>query len=362
MSPRAGPLAPGSVIGILGGGQLGRMTALAAARLGYRCHIFADSGDAPALQVAAERTVSGFEDAAALARFASRVDVVTLEFENVPIGAVRALEPLVPVRPGGAVLAVCQDRLEEKAAARDAGFGTADYRRVDGPEALRLAVRDLGTPSILKATRLGYDGKAQTTVRDGRPETLAAAWAAVGRRTAILEAFVPFIREVSVIAARAPDGAIAAYEVVENQHQDHVLKRTLAPARVPLAVRAQADAIARGLAERLGVGGLLAVEMFQTEDDRLLVNEMAPRPHNSGHWTQDGAVTDQFEQAVRAVCGLPLGSPERHSETEMINLLGDEVDAWPRYLARPGDHLHLYGKADARPGRKMGHVNRVKGR
>ncbi|MBF0374626.1 MAG: 5-(carboxyamino)imidazole ribonucleotide synthase [Alphaproteobacteria bacterium] len=351
---------PGGTIGIIGGGQLGRMTALAAARLGYRCHVFTPEADSPAARVSAAATVAAYDDPDALARFARAVDVVTFEFENIPHESVRLLVGMVPVRPCWRVLAIAQDRLLEKEFFNALGIATAPWRRVDGPDSLARAVEDLGTPAILKTTRLGYDGKGQIKVEAGAD--VGGLWRKFGAPEAVLEGFVDFEREISVIVARGTDGAWAAWDPVENHHERHILATTTAPAPIPAALAAQAIEIAHAAAEALDVVGLLAVEMFVTRDGRLLVNEMAPRPHNSGHWTIDACLTDQFEQLVRAVCELPLGSPARHSDAVMENLIGDEVERWPEILNEPEARLHLYGKDEARPGRKMGHVTRLRPR
>jgi len=348
------PLPPGSVIGILGGGQLGRMTALAAARLGYRCHILTPERDAPASQVSAATTLAAYDDAAALARFAQAVQVVTYEFENIPHAPVAALEALVPVRPSAAVLRTAQDRLLEKEFLNRHGVATTAFRPVADRAGLDRALAALPPPAILKTARLGYDGKGQSLLR--RPADADAAWAAIGAGPAILEAVVDFACEVSVVVARGLDGHVATYVPVENQHRHHILDRTIAPAHIAPELAMKAEAIAHHIAETLGLVGVLAVEMFVTRDDRILVNELAPRPHNSGHWTIDACATSQFEQLVRAVCGLPLGSAERHADAVMQNLIGDAVARWPEYLRDPAARLHLYGKAEARPGRKMGHV------
>jgi 5-(carboxyamino)imidazole ribonucleotide synthase len=350
------PLAPGATIGILGGGQLGRMTALAAARLGYRAHVFCPEADAPASQVSAATTRGAYDDPAAQARFAAAVDVITYEFENIPLAPVEALARLKPVRPGPAVLAVCQDRILEKKAAAASGIGTAPWAAVENEAALGPALAAIA-PGILKTARMGYDGKGQARVGDlaaGR-----AAFARFGAAPCVLEGIVDFACEISVIAARDLAGSVATYVPVENRHVHHILDETIAPAKLPAAVLSEAERIARHLAVSLDVVGLLAVEMFVTRDGEVLVNEMAPRPHNSGHWTIDACATSQFEQLVRAIVGLPLGSPERHSDAVMKNLIGDEVHAWPQLAAAPGACLHLYGKAEARPGRKMGHVTRL---
>lgn len=347
------PYAPGSTIGILGGGQLGRMIALAAARLGYRCHIFTPETDSPAAQVSAACTVAAYDDRAALTAFAQAVDVVTLEFENVPVETLEFLAQTVPVRPGARALAVAQDRVTEKTFF-NTFTETAPWRAVDSEADLVAAVAALGTPAILKTTRLGYDGKGQARIDAGTD--LAEAWASIGRAPAILEGFVTFEREISVIVARAPDGTEEAYCPVQNEHRHHILDTTTAPAPIPDAVAEVAMDIARRAAADLDLVGLLAVEMFVTADGRVLVNEMAPRPHNSGHWTMDACYTDQFEQLVRAVCGLPLGSPQHRCGAVMRNLLGDDAHDWQAILSNSKARLHLYGKAEARPGRKMGHV------
>ncbi|NBC34873.1 MAG: 5-(carboxyamino)imidazole ribonucleotide synthase [Alphaproteobacteria bacterium] len=355
---KAGPLPPGSVIGILGGGQLGRMTALAAARLGYRTHVFCPEPDSPCAQVTDRRTQSSYEDRAALEHFAAAVDVVTLEFENVPCETVAFLERLVPARPSAAVLAVCQDRLLEKRFVSDAGIRTAAFAEVGGPGDLAAALDAVGRPAVLKARRFGYDGKAQLRLEpDSDPSD---AWARIGARPAIVEAFIPFAAELSVIVARSPGGEIRCFPAVENRHANHILAETIAPAALAPALAAEAEAIARTLAEALALEGLLAVELFLTRDDRLLVNELAPRPHNSGHWTIDAAATSQFEQLVRAACGLPLGAPTPLADAVMTNLLGDDINLWRDILEEPGAHLHLYGKNESRPGRKMGHVTRLR--
>lgn len=350
-------VAPGGVIGIIGGGQLGRMTTLAAARLGYRCHIFCPEPGCPASQVSYATTTAAYEDQAALAAFADAVDVVTFEFENIPADSVRILAERVPVRPGWKVLETAQDRILEKSFLNSIGIATAPWKAVHSLDDLIAAVAALGRPSVLKTARLGYDGKGQVKIT---AETdLAEAWAAMKGAPAVLEGFINFEREASVIVARGPDGKAVCFDTVENQHKNHILDVTIAPARISQSLADQARDLALRTAQELDLVGLLAVELFVTADGRLLANEMAPRPHNSGHWTQDACLTDQFEQFVRAVCGLPLGSPARHSDATMTNLIGDDMDQVPALLAEPGARLHLYGKAEARPGRKMGHVNRL---
>lgn len=351
------PLPPGATIGILGGGQLGRMTALAAARLGYRTHIFCPEADAPASQVAGATTRGAYDDPEAQARFAAAVDVITYEFENIPLAPVEALACLKPVRPSASVLAICQDRIREKIAINAAGIETAHFAAIETARDLAAALAKVPPPAIIKTARLGYDGKGQARVEDAAQA--AAAFQRFGNVACVIEAIVDFACEVSVIAARDRNGAVACYPVVENRHKHHILDETIAPARLPVGVADAAASIARTIATRLDVVGLIAVEMFVTRDGRVIVNELAPRPHNSGHWTLDACVTSQFEQLVRAIVGLPLGSPDRHSDAVMKNLIGDEVLEWPRLVAEPGACVHLYGKAEPRPGRKMGHVTRL---
>jgi 5-(carboxyamino)imidazole ribonucleotide synthase len=349
-------LPPGSTIGILGGGQLGRMTAMAAARLGYRCHILAPEAKSPAADVAAAFTNAPYEDEAALAAFVAAVDVVTLEFENVPVAAVERLARQVPVRPGAEVLRVTQDRLAEKDFVRGLGIPVTGYARVESPADLTAARALLG-PGVLKTTRLGYDGKGQLRVT---PDTdPAEAFARLGQPVLIHEAWVDFAMELSVVTARGPQGQQASYVPVENRHRHHILDVTIAPAPIAPELAAEAVAMAERIAGALELEGLLAVELFLTPDGRLLVNELAPRPHNSGHWTIDACAVSQFEQQVRAVCGLPLGDPARFADARMENLIGHDVDRWPQLLAEPGARLHLYGKRETRPGRKMGHVTRL---
>ena len=353
-------LAPGGTVGILGGGQLARMLAMAAAQLGLRTHIYAPEPDSPAFAVAAARTVAAYDDAAALAAFAAAVEVVTYEFENVPAATVAILDPVRPVRPNGRALAVTQDRLHEKTFLRDLGLATAPFAAVDDAAALEEAAARVGRPAILKTRRFGYDGKGQRTLR--AEGDLAAAAAGLGQ-PGILEGVVPFAREVSVVAARAADGVFAAYDIGENVHREGILRTTRLPAAIGPDTAAAAVAAARRIADALDYVGVLAVELFVVDDpgagERLVVNEIAPRVHNSGHWTLGGAVTSQFEQHVRAIAGWPLGSTRRHGAIAMRNLIGAEADDWPAILAAEGDSLHLYGKAEARPGRKMGHVTRV---
>lgn len=364
MAERRQPLPPGAVIGILGGGQLGRMSAMAAAALGYRCHVFCPDEDAPAVQVTSRATIAPYDDRAALAAFADAVDVVTYEFENIPLGPVERLAETVPVRPGPAVLQIAQHRLREKDFCRDAGVPTTRYAEVTDLQALRDAVARFGRPCVLKTAALGYDGKGQRMI--GHEEDLDALWGEVASAAAspglILEAFVDYRVEISVIVARGTDGARQTFVPVENHHRNHILDQTIVPARVSAKVADKAEGIARHLAEKLDLVGLLAIEMFVTPEEEVLVNELAPRPHNSGHWTLDACTTSQFEQLIRAVAGLPLGSTERLADAVMKNLIGDDVNEAQAALADPHTKLHLYGKAEARPGRKMGHTTKIQRR
>lgn len=358
------PILPGATLGVLGSGQLGRMLALEARKMGYRVHVLSPGTDTPTGQVADLEVSAPYDDLDAVAAFARRVDAVTFEFENVPSATARACAEHTRVRPTGSVLHVAQNRLREKTFFADNGFPVAPFRRVTGTGDLDVAVADVGTPAVLKTAGFGYDGKGQEVVES--PGDAGAAWerlqAGMGQgHEAILEAFVDFELEVSVVGARGADGTFAHYGVMANDHADHILDLTVAPAPVPPEVAGEAVRIARGVFEALEVVGVLCVEMFVTGDGGVLVNEIAPRPHNSGHLTFGGAVSSQFEQQARAVLGLPLGSTELlRPGAAMANLLGDlwagGEPPWERALAHPTVKLHLYGKADARPGRKMGHL------
>jgi len=352
------PLPPNATIGIVGGGQLGRMSALAAARLGYRCHILTPEHASPAAQVAAGVTLGEYEDEATLRAFAAAVDVITFEFENVSAQGLDLLASLRPVRPSPAVLRVSQDRIAEKTFLNRVGVRTAPWSAVETLGELDAALSRHGRPSILKTTRFGYDGKGQARIEaDSDP---AAAFDALCPRPLVLEGFVDFAMEISVVVARGADGGMAGFDAVENRHRDHILDLTLAPAQLPQAVADEAQAIARRVAAGLDLVGLLAVEMFVDRDGQVLANEIAPRPHNSGHWTIDACPASQFELHIRAVAGLPLPHAPRHSDAVMKNLVGPEEAAlWPAILAAPGLIPHLYGKAEAREGRKMGHVTRL---
>jgi len=352
---RADVIAPGATIGILGGGQLGRMLALAAANMGYRCHIYAPEADPPAADVSACCTRADYNDHAALTRFAAEVDVATFEFENVDTAAVAHLATLIPVRPGARSLEVAQDRLAEKLFVEALGGRPAPYRAINNQADLVDAAKELGLPAILKTRRMGYDGKGQ--VRLNTSEDVETAFAAIGQQPAVLEGFVTFAHEFSIILARGMQGQITQWPVPENRHVQGVLSSSHIPA--PLMVQAQAKAagaLAASVAEALDYVGVLALEFFACEDGPRF-NEMAPRVHNSGHWTIEGARASQFENHIRAVCGLPLGAPDLTAvRVRMQNLLGQEAHDWARLLADPTAHLHLYGKSTVQPGRKMGHV------
>jgi 5-(carboxyamino)imidazole ribonucleotide synthase len=343
---------PGPVLGILGGGQLCRMLALAAAKIGIKTEFLSDDAHSPAADVA-EFHHARYDDEAALARFAARVDVVTYEFENVPARTAQFLAALKPVRPGPRALAVCQDRWEEKSFLRDLGIGTAPFANVERAADLDASAAATGFPAVLKTRRMGYDGKGQRIVRTR--SDLDAAWQALKSAPCILEGFVEFTRELSVVAARGLDGRVEAYDPVENRHEDHILKTTIAPAAMTPERANDAAGLAGRILAALDYVGVIGVELFDTPAG-LLVNELAPRVHNSGHWTIDACTVSQFEQHVRAVLGWPLGPSGRHSDAVMINLLGDEALGWQGRALTSGQSLHLYGKADARPGRKMGHL------
>jgi 5-(carboxyamino)imidazole ribonucleotide synthase len=353
------PLPPGSTIGILGGGQLGRMLAVAAAQLGYRTHVLAPDEESVAAQTASSFTRADYHSRIVLDQLAGQADVVTYEFENIALGPVEYLGGKVPVRPGAQSLSIAQDRAREKAFVAALGGRTAPWAPVSTPEELGAAVERIGAPSILKTLRLGYDGKGQVRIHD--PADAEAAWAEIGERPAILEGFVEFSHEFSIITVRGLDGALTSYPPPWNEHKDGILARSTLPAPAEIARHwTEAAALAGRVAEALGHVGVLTCEFFATEDGPVF-NEMAPRVHNSGHWTIEGAECSQFENHIRAICGLPLGSTAlTGSHVEMENLIGEEAERWPELLAEPGTHLHLYGKGDVRPGRKMGHLTRVR--
>lgn len=347
-------LPPDSVIGIVGGGQLGRMIALAAARLGYRSHVFTDQADSSAAQVTNRVTVAAYDDKVALEAFAKACDVVTIEFENLPVDGLRDIALSGPLHPSPDVLAICQDRLLEKQFLSDLQVPTAPYAQIASAADLDDALQRIGVPSVLKTRRMGYDGKGQLRLNAG--DDTADAWPSLGTNDAVLEGWITFEREISVITARNESGAKATYVPVENHHENHILSKTIAPADISPKQASKAIELAEKIADGLGLVGLLAVEMFQVDDGHLLVNELAPRPHNSGHWTIDACMISQFEQTIRAIAGLPLGSPERFVDAEMDNLLGDAVNSWPDLINKSHARLHLYGKTPVRPGRKHGHI------
>ncbi len=353
-------LKPGATIGILGGGQLGRMLATAAARLGLRCQVFSPDPDSPAFDVVQNATCAEFADVEALELFATDVDVITYEFENIPVSTAMILAARRPVLPDYKVLEITQDRLAEKKFVARLGIATARYADVASAADLRVAIEAIGLPAVLKTRRFGYDGKGQAIIRDG--DDVDAIWTDLETKSAILEGFVAFEREISVIAARGADGSVECFDVTENHHGDHILRVSQAPAAIPDAVAAEARRIAAAIAAALDYVGVLAVEIFVVagaNGHTLMVNEIAPRVHNSGHWTLDGATISQFEQHIRAIAGWPLGKPVRHGMVTMTNLIGDEVHDYSKWLTVPGATVHLYGKGSVRPGRKMGHVTQV---
>ena len=352
------PLPVGATIGILGGGQLGRMLSVAASRLGLKTHIFEPGAQPPAGQVADRVTTAGYDDVSALRAFGTGVDVITYEFENIPTAALDILEALAPIHPGREALRVSQDRLVEKEFIAGCGLSVAPHAAVFDLHDLTRAISAVGLPAILKTRRFGYDGKGQ--VRISTAAEAAEALEAMAGAPAILEGFVRFTREVSVIVARGTDGAVASYDPGENVHKDGILATTTVPAALTDAQRQAARAAAERLVTALDYVGVMGVELFVT-DTGLMVNEIAPRVHNSGHWTQNGCVIDQFEQHIRAVAGWPLGDGARHADVVMENLIGDDMDRVQALAADPGVALHLYGKAEVKPGRKMGHVNRITG-
>ena len=353
------PLAPGSTIGVIGGGQLGRMLSLAAAELGFDTVILEPEPDGPAARVAARTLVAAYDDPKALAALAEAADVVTYEFENVPAAAVARLTELgAVVAPGARALAVAQDRFEEKTFLNAHGAPTVAFAPAASPDEAAEAVARVGAPALMKTRREGYDGKGQRWVE--HVADAPAAFAALGGVPVIVEAACAFARELSIIAARGRDGATAVYPLAENHHEGGILRRSLAPARVSAAAADHAERIAARVLAGLEYVGVIGIELFELPDGRLLVNEFAPRVHNTGHWTQDGCEVSQFEQHIRAIAGWPLGPTQPKARVEMLNLLGDETGQWARLAAEPESRLHLYGKRDAKPGRKMGHVNRLR--
>lgn len=352
------PLSPGSRIGILGGGQLGAMLAGAASEMGFQPHIYAPENNSPAFQRTELSTCKPYEDLEALARFAESVDVLSYEFENVPIEPLQHIEKLVPIRPGISALKTAQDRLIEKRFLQNVGVPLAQFRAVSSSDDLAAAVHELGLPCVLKTRRFGYDGKGQVILRSA--SDVPTAFEALGGKPCVLEAFVPFFAETSVIAARGLDGQVASYEMALNHHENHILKTTTLPSGLPPKILAEATFAAEAILSQLDYVGVMGIEFFvsgTSEQPSLLVNEIAPRVHNSGHWTQDGAVIDQFEQHIRAIAGWPLGDGTHHSNVVMTNLIGEDMNAWLGFVADPSSRVHLYGKGETRPGRKMGHVN-----
>ncbi|MGE0845183.1 MAG: 5-(carboxyamino)imidazole ribonucleotide synthase [Flavobacteriaceae bacterium] len=357
MSSAAHPLAPRSTVGILGGGQLGRMLAVSAAELGFRCHIFCPDPESPAFDVAAARTVAAYEDEAALDAFAAACDVVTYEFENVPAATAARLAARVPVRPGPKALDVSQDRLREKRFLESVGLAVAPWRPVGTAADLARALAEIGPRAILKTTRFGYDGKGQVRVTAGDdPE---AAIAAAGAGPYVLEGLVDFEREISVVAARGADGSTVAYDPAENVHRDQILWTSTVPASISKETRKAALAAATRILDALDYVGVVGVEFFALPGGGLVVNEIAPRVHNTGHWTQDACAASQFEMHIRAIAGWPLAPSERLADCVMTNLIGDDAGDWAEIAARTDARLHLYGKAETRPGRKMGHWTRL---
>jgi 5-(carboxyamino)imidazole ribonucleotide synthase len=352
-------LPAGSTIGIIGGGQLGRMLAIAAARLGYRTVVLEPQGDCPAAQVANRQIVAAYDDAYGLAELVRDSDVITYEFENVPVESANALAADVPVFPPARALEVSQDRVTEKAFLNSIGISTAEYRPVDNDRQLAEALKEFSGTGILKTRKMGYDGKGQRTFRNLHSDDISGTYAAMGEVPLILESFVSFEREISAIAARGRDGSLAAYDPAENIHRAGILHTSTVPAKVPAATAQAARDAAFSILKALDYVGVIGVEFFALKDGRLLVNEIAPRVHNSGHWTEAACSVSQFEQHIRAVAGLPLGSTARHLDCVMENLIGDDVSRAGALLAEPNLVLHLYGKAEARPGRKMGHFTRL---
>ncbi|MFN7932397.1 MAG: 5-(carboxyamino)imidazole ribonucleotide synthase [Bryobacteraceae bacterium] len=357
------PILPGAAIGVLGSGQLGRMFAIAARRMGYRVHTLSPDSDTPTGQVSDVEITASYDDLDAVRRFARGVSAVTFEFENVPAATAAAAAEFAPVRPAGSVLHTTQQRIREKTFLESHGLPVAPFRIVRDAAGLEAAVAELGCPCILKTADFGYDGKGQ--VRIEAPEQAAAAWEKIGRRDAVLEGFISFSKEVSVVAARSVTGEYADFGVVENTHRNHILDLTVAPAAVSPTVQERAREISRAVLEALDVVGVLCVELFLTHNGELIINELAPRPHNSGHFTFDACVTSQFEQQLRAVCGLPLGSTAQLCPSAMANLLGDEWEGgepdWAAVAAFPAVKIHMYGKMEARRGRKMGHLTALAG-
>ncbi|WP_457587208.1 5-(carboxyamino)imidazole ribonucleotide synthase [Ensifer canadensis] len=347
-----------TTVGIIGGGQLGRMLAMSAARLNFRTIILEPQPDCPAAQVANKQIVAAYDDDEALDALAAACDIITYEFENVPVAAAERLARARPVFPPPKALEAAQDRLVEKRFLNDSGIVTARFHAVDNQADLEAALADFGGAGVLKTCRLGYDGKGQRVFRSEQ-DSPQGAFAALGSVPLILESFVPFEREISIIAARSVDGAVACYDPAENVHRNGILHTSTVPATISAATAEAASAAAKAILDALGYVGVIGVEFFVLADGSLVANEMAPRVHNSGHWTEAACIVSQFEQHIRAVTGLPLGNPVRHSDCVMQNLIGDDIDDVPGWLAKDNVFVHLYGKTEARPGRKMGHITRL---
>lgn len=350
-------LPTGATIGILGGGQLGRMLSVAAARLGLRTHIFEPGENPPAADVAHRVTTAGYDDVAALTAFAHNVDLITYEFENIPTEALDIIEAIKPIHPNRRTLAISQDRVTEKEFLQQIGLTVAPFRDITDAESLSAAVDVIGTPAILKTRRFGYDGKGQARLK--APEDAAKALADMAGAPSVLEGFITFTAEISIIAARNPQGNVACYDPGENVHRDGILHTTTVPANIPARLRTDAVLLAAKILNTLDYVGVMGVELFVTPQG-LIVNEIAPRVHNSGHWTQNGCAVDQFEQHIRAIAGWPLGDGSRHADVVMENLIGNDVDKLPDLAKETNCAIHLYGKTQTKAGRKMGHVNRVK--
>lgn len=348
---------PGATIGIIGGGQLGRMSALAAANLGYKVHIYSDHEDSPASHVALKTTVADYKDANSLHQFAESVDVITFEFENIPYESVKILEDVSLVRPSWKVLHTLQNRLREKRFINSIGIATAPFEEVKNALELEKAFKKLGSDCILKTVEEGYDGKGQFRINN--KTDFNALWQSSSMNVGILEGVVDFVKEISVIIARTEDGKTKNYAPVENIHKNGILDTTIAPAEIAEEIAKKAEEIAITISNELEVVGLIAIEMFVTKNGDVLINEIAPRPHNSGHWTIDASITNQFEQFIRSVCGLPLGNTAHYCKAVMKNLIGDEVNLWQKHIQNPNAKIHLYGKKKVRDGRKMGHVTTV---
>lgn len=349
---------PGSIIGILGGGQLGKMIAQSATQLGYKVHIYCPDEKSPAFHSSSFQTISSYTDSSSLLDFASKVDVITYEFENIPDQTIHTLEKYVSVHPNSQILSVCQNRIKEKTFVNSIGIPTARFEKIFEREDLWNAIEKIGFPSVLKTNRMGYDGKGQVILHS--KDEVEDAWKKLGHAHCILESFIDFFMEISVIVARGKDGQKKAFPVVENKHQNHILKESLVPPNLSESVQLLATNYALKIAEHFELIGVLAVEMFVTKELTILVNEIAPRPHNSGHWTIEGSKTSQFEQLIRSICGLPLGNTQLIcSKVQMKNLIGNEVEEWSSILEDETAHLHFYGKDEVREGRKMGHVTRL---